>query len=131
MRDTVRTYLAESQLLAYIGTFRDTLWPGGSLKPSSVPRTDHEKVQTREQAHSKLSSIMPGKLLKSSFHLYLKPCYSDLAANMIGRSNARRGARRMFAVMQNRRLNQHIVYSIIDEVGQIDKAVEYVADFWA
>ena len=41
----------------------------------------------------------------------------DLAANMIGRSNARRGARRIFAVLQNRRLNQHIVYTIIDEVG--------------
>jgi sorting nexin-25 len=35
---------------------------------------------------------------------------------MIGRSNARRGARRIFAVLQNRRLNQHIVYTIVDEV---------------
>lgn len=41
---------------------------------------------------------------------------SDLAANMIGRSNARRGARRIFAVLQNRRLNQHIIYTIVDEV---------------
>ncbi|QRV97765.1 sorting nexin-12 [Ceratobasidium sp. AG-Ba] len=99
VRDTVRTYLAESQLVGYITIFRDTLWPGGKPKPSSTPRTDIEKMQTREQAHSKLSAIIP-----------------DLAANMIGRSNARRGARRMFAVMQNRRLNQHIVYSVIDEV---------------
>ena len=35
---------------------------------------------------------------------------------MIGRTNARRGARRMFAVLQNRRLNQHLVYTILDEV---------------
>lgn len=34
----------------------------------------------------------------------------------MGRSNARRGARRMFAVLQNRRLNQHIAYTIVDEV---------------
>ncbi len=40
----------------------------------------------------------------------------DLAANMIGRSNARRGARRIFAVLQNRRLNQHLLYTILDEV---------------
>jgi len=40
----------------------------------------------------------------------------DLAANMIGRSNARRGARRIFAVLQNRRLNQHLAYTILDEV---------------
>ena len=35
---------------------------------------------------------------------------------MIGRTNARRGARRMFAVLQNRRLNQHLAYTILDEV---------------
>jgi sorting nexin-25 len=35
---------------------------------------------------------------------------------MIGRSNARRGARRIFAVLQNRRLNQHLAYTILDEV---------------
>ena len=33
---------------------------------------------------------------------------------MIGRSNARRGARRIFAVLQNRRLNQHLLYTIVD-----------------
>jgi hypothetical protein len=35
---------------------------------------------------------------------------------MIGRSNARRGARRMFTVLQNKRLNQHLAYTILDEV---------------
>lgn len=39
---------------------------------------------------------------------------------MIGRSNARRGARRMFAVLQNRRLNQHIMYTIVDEASGSD-----------
>lgn len=42
----------------------------------------------------------------------------DLAGNMIGRTNAKRGARRMFAVLQNRRLNQHIVYTVLDEVRE-------------
>ncbi|CAE6437451.1 unnamed protein product [Rhizoctonia solani] len=93
VRDTVRNSLAESQILGYITAFRDTLWPEGKLKLASTPTTNQEKVQKREQAH-------------------------NLVANMIGRSNARRGARRMFTVMQNRRLNQHIVYTIIDEVFQ-------------
>ena len=35
----------------------------------------------------------------------------------MGRSNARREARRIFAVLQNRRLNQHIVYTVLDEVS--------------
>ena len=49
---------------------------------------------------------------------YLYEDSTDLAANMIGRSNARRGARRIFAVLQNRRLNQHIAYTVVDEVSQ-------------
>ena len=35
---------------------------------------------------------------------------------MIGASNAKRGARRIFAVLQNHRLNQHIAYTVLDEV---------------
>ena len=47
---------------------------------------------------------------------------------MIGRSNARRGARRIFAVLQNRRLNQHIVYTIVDEVSFICAELHVVSD---
>jgi hypothetical protein len=42
---------------------------------------------------------------------------------MIGRTNARRGARRIFAVLQNRRLNQHIAYTIIDEVSSSSRGL--------
>ncbi|KAK7058470.1 tRNA (guanine-N(7)-)-methyltransferase (tRNA(m7G46)-methyltransferase) [Paramarasmius palmivorus] len=99
LRETVKSMLEEARLLELLKIFRDGLWPGGKLKPPSVPRTVEEKSKTRDDANRKLSSLVP-----------------DLAANMIGRSNARRGARRIFAVLQNRRLNQHIVYTIVDEV---------------
>ncbi|KAF8522877.1 PhoX domain-containing protein [Hysterangium stoloniferum] len=102
LRDSVRSYLDEGHLLRYLNIFRDGLWPGGQLKPPSVPRTAEEKAHTRDEANKKLTALIP-----------------DLAANMIGRSNARRGARRIFAVLQNRRLNQHIVYTIVDEVSLI------------
>jgi len=85
--------------MTFIDAFKNGLWPDGKLKPPGVPRSLDEKERTRGEANRKLSALMP-----------------DLAANMIGRSNARRGARRIFAVLQNRRLNQHIVYTIIDEV---------------
>ncbi|KAL0581061.1 tRNA (guanine-N(7)-)-methyltransferase (tRNA(m7G46)-methyltransferase) [Marasmius crinis-equi] len=99
IRETAKTTLDESRLIMFIKLFRDGLWPGGKLKPPGVPRTSEEKSKTRDEANRKLSSLVP-----------------ELAANMIGRSNARRGARRIFAVLQNRRLNQHIVYTIVDEV---------------
>ncbi|KAG8875090.1 Intermediate filament protein [Tulasnella sp. 331] len=99
LRDVAKIQMDESHMLQYITSFRDSLWPNGSIKPPSPPRTAEEKIKTREDANKKLSALMP-----------------DLAANMIGRSNARRGAKRMFSVLQNRRLNQHIMYSILDEI---------------
>ncbi|KAF8899065.1 PhoX domain-containing protein [Infundibulicybe gibba] len=97
--ENVKVLLDESRLLSFLQIFREGLWPGGKLKPPGVPRTMEEKSKTRDEANRKLSSLVP-----------------DLAANMIGRSNARRGARRIFAVLQNRRLNQHIAYLVLDEV---------------
>ncbi|KAJ7492333.1 PhoX domain-containing protein [Mycena latifolia] len=99
IRENVKALLEESRIMVFVNLFRNGLWPGGKLKPPSVPRTADEKLRTRDEANRKLSSLVP-----------------DLAANMIGRSNARRGARRIFAVLQNRRLNQHIAYTIVDEV---------------
>ncbi|KAF9502322.1 PhoX domain-containing protein [Pleurotus eryngii] len=99
IREIFKAQLDESRLMSYLTLFRDQLWPGGQLKPPGKPRSTEEKLRTRDEANRKLSSLIP-----------------DLAANMIGRSNARRGARRIFAVLQNRRLNQHIAYTVVDEV---------------
>ncbi|KAJ7269426.1 structural protein MDM1 [Mycena haematopus] len=99
IREQVKAFLEESRIMVVVNLFRNGLWPGGKLRPPSVPRTPDEKLRTRDEANRKLSSLVP-----------------DLAANMIGRTNARRGARRIFAVLQNRRLNQHIAYTIVDEV---------------
>ncbi|KAK0208716.1 PhoX domain-containing protein [Desarmillaria ectypa] len=99
IRETFKSLVGESRLLSYINTFRDGLWPGGKLKPPGVPRTSEERLRTRDEANRKLSALFP-----------------DLAANIMGRSNARRGARRIFAVLQNRRLNQHIAYTVVDEI---------------
>ncbi|CCM04470.1 uncharacterized protein FIBRA_06650 [Fibroporia radiculosa] len=99
LRETFKSYMDESHIMSYINIFRDSLWPGGKLKPPGAPRTTEEKLRAKDEANRKLSALMP-----------------DLVANMIGRSNARRGARRIFAVLQNRRLNQHLLYTIVDEV---------------
>ncbi|GJE89578.1 PhoX domain-containing protein [Phanerochaete sordida] len=99
LRETTKAFLDEPHLLSYIDIFRSSLWENGQLKTGGPPRTAEEKLRTRDEANRKLSALMP-----------------DLGANMIGRSNARRGARRIFAVMQNRRLNQHLMYTVVDEV---------------
>lgn len=35
---------------------------------------------------------------------------------MVGRQNARKGARRLFTVLQNKRLNQDLIYTLLDEI---------------
>ncbi|TFY81519.1 hypothetical protein EWM64_g2490 [Hericium alpestre] len=99
IRETLTMFLDESHTMGFITMLRDSFWPGGQLRTTSTPRSPEEKLHTRDEANRKLSALVP-----------------DLAANMIGRSNARRGARRIFAVLQNRRLNQHIIYTVVDEV---------------
>ncbi|KZT30778.1 PhoX domain-containing protein [Neolentinus lepideus HHB14362 ss-1] len=110
--ESARTFFDESRLLGFVRAFKDGLWPGGQLKPPGVPRTAEAKSKTRNEANRKLSALIPGNrdFTADPFD------GADLAANTIGRSNARRGARRIFAVLQNRRLNQHIIYTIVDEV---------------
>ncbi|PFH52254.1 hypothetical protein AMATHDRAFT_140583 [Amanita thiersii Skay4041] len=100
IREKIKSTLSEASIVQLVEIFRNTMWPNGQLKTTDIPRTTEDKLRTREEANKKLSSLVP-----------------DLAANMIGRSNARRGARRMFAVLQNRRLNQHIAYTMLDEAG--------------
>jgi sorting nexin-25 len=105
------------QILNSIGMFRDSMFPGGQLRPPPLPRSAEEKAQARDDANRMLSALIPGMDLVSRYALfYILVPNTDLVANMIGRSNARRGARRMFTVLQNRRLNQHLAYTILDEV---------------
>jgi hypothetical protein len=68
LRETVSSLFTDTRLLSYIKSFRDGLWPGGQLKPPSVPRTAEEKVRTRDDANRKLSALIPGK------HAFTTPC---------------------------------------------------------
>ncbi|KAH9175493.1 PhoX domain-containing protein [Lactarius sanguifluus] len=111
VRDTINYLFDEMHIMNFIGTFRDSTWPGGQFKQPSVPRTGEEKARARDDANRMLSALIP-----------------DLAANMIGRSNARRGARRIFAVLQNKRLNQHLLYTILDEPSLVIYTYVYMAD---
>jgi sorting nexin-25 len=78
------------------------LFPDGERKAPADPRTDAEKHDTKIRASKKLGMLIP-----------------DVAANMIGRGNARRGARRVFGALQDKRLNQQLILSIFDEIFDV------------
>lgn len=65
---------------------------------------------------------MPTAKVRSA---YPSSTYTDVAANMIGRSNSQRAARQVFGAMQIRLLNLHIIMTIIDEVSLLVCAEAY------
>ena len=60
IRDNFKTLLSESRLLSYVTLLRESLWPGGQLKPLGIPRSAEERIRTRDEANRKLSFLVPG-----------------------------------------------------------------------
>lgn len=98
MRDFAKGLVQEDSLLRYIEMGKETMWPGGEMRQSK-PRPAAEKVKTRKEAGLVLATLLP-----------------DLAASVVGRSNAQAAARRLTATFNNARLNQHLAYTILDEI---------------
>ncbi len=76
----------------------DRIKPGGKLRESK-PRSPAEKAKSKTEASVMLATLIP-----------------DLAANVVGRANAQAAARRIFATMNNERLNTHLAFTILDEI---------------
>jgi len=98
LRDVVKGLTQEDSVIRYIDMVKDTMWPGGKMR-ESTPRTAAEKTKTKKEAGVMLATLIP-----------------DLAASVVGRANAQAAARRIAATMNNARLNQHLVFTVLDEV---------------
>ncbi|KAI9266849.1 PXA domain-containing protein [Phascolomyces articulosus] len=99
LRETVHFLETEPMIVFYLRKVTDSLWPDGQTLTFKEPRRPEEKQHTKEAANRKLSTWLP-----------------DLLGQMVGRQNARRGARRLFSVLQNKRLNQDLAYTLFDEI---------------
>ncbi|KAL9020665.1 MAG: hypothetical protein Q9185_002113 [Variospora sp. 1 TL-2023] len=104
VRDTFASVVAEDSILKYVNQVKEIFWPGGggAMRRESVVRTDAEKTRSREEATVLLSMLVP-----------------DAAGHVVGRANAQAAARRISAVVNNRRLMAHLVFTILDEVVAI------------
>lgn len=98
VREGARSLVQDEPLLRYLALARETLWPGGSLRQSKV-RTASERLKSRTEASLVLATLVP-----------------DLAGNVVGRANAQGAARRIFATVNNQRLNTHLVFTVLDEI---------------
>ena len=99
VREMARSMFAEPSVLKYISMLKDTLWPNGEMRKEAVVRTDAQKTHTRAEASVMLATLIP-----------------DLAGNVVGKANAQAASRRIFATVNNQRLNTHLAFTILDEV---------------
>ncbi|KAI9367708.1 PXA domain-containing protein [Aspergillus egyptiacus] len=98
VREGARSLFQDEHLIRYITLAKDTLWPGGSLREPKT-RTATERLKSRTEASLVLATLIP-----------------DLAGNVVGRANAQAAARRIFATLNNQRLNAHLVFTLLDEI---------------
>jgi len=87
VRENARGFVQEASLVRYIDMVKNMMWPGGQMKPPSVPRTLAEKAQTRREASLLLATLIP-----------------DMSASVVGRANAQAASRKIVALMNNQRL---------------------------
>lgn len=111
LRDNLKMLMQEEAMLKYINLLKDSLWPGGrpmtaakdgGSEGGKKPRTVAEKSRTRTEASLMLATLVP-----------------DLAGNVVGRVNAQAASRRVFATLNNGRLNAHLAFTFLDEVVDI------------
>lgn len=98
VREGARSLAQDESLLRYISVVKESLWPGGLLRENRI-RTTSERLKSRTEASLVLATLIP-----------------DMAGNVVGRTNAQGAARRIFATLNNRRLNTHLMYTILDEI---------------
>lgn len=101
VRENVKTLVQEEAVLKYIALLKDAMWPGGKKK-EGVPRTPQQRLKTRTEASLMLATLIP-----------------DLAGSVVGRMNAQAASRRIFATLNNPRLNTHLTFTLLDEVIEV------------
>ena len=99
VRENAKSLMQEESVLRYISLLKDTTWPNGQLKRDIKPRTEAEMSKSRREASVMLATLIP-----------------DLAGNVVGRTNAQVAGRKLFASLNNQRLNAHLAFTLLDEV---------------
>lgn len=98
VRESTRSLVQDDSLLRYLTLARETLWPGGVLR-QIPPRSTADRLKSRTEATVVLATLIP-----------------DLAGNVVGRANAQAAARRVFATLNNKPLNTHLAFTVLDEI---------------
>jgi sorting nexin-25 len=89
IRDLFATFTSGNAVSGYVDKLADSMWP----------RTQKDKDKSRREAKAVLETLIP-----------------ELASSVVGRQNAVIAARRLEGMLNNERLDTHLVYTIVDDV---------------
>ncbi|KAI9844224.1 MAG: Intermediate filament protein [Sclerophora amabilis] len=103
VRDSAKTFTQEDSVLKVLQLIRTTIWSddahGNPTRREWIARMPTEKLKTRTEASVVLATLVP-----------------DLAAGVVGRANAQAASRRIFATLNNPRLNTHLAFTLLDQI---------------
>ncbi|KAI9751805.1 MAG: hypothetical protein M4579_005891 [Chaenotheca gracillima] len=106
VRDSAKAFGQESSVLKVLQMLKDVGWAddgqGHQTRREWKARTSNEKAKTKTEASVVLATLVP-----------------DLAAGVVGRANAQAASRRIFATLNNPRLNTHLAFTILDEIIEV------------
>lgn len=99
LTESLKEALNEEKIGNLLASIRDTYWPSGIWGSTQVARTEDQKIRSKFESSSKLIQLFP-----------------EVFGGIVGRQSCRKGAMRLSTVFQNPRLNQHLMYLILDQI---------------
>lgn len=87
VRDSFATMLSDNNIVKYIDTLKDAMWPNGRMKVGGPERTAQDKEKSRKAASQVLGTLIP-----------------ELASSVVGRQNASLAAKKLEGCVNNARL---------------------------
>ncbi|XP_033631880.1 sorting nexin-25-like isoform X1 [Asterias rubens] len=98
LRETVEWFVSEPMIIYYIRMLQDSIWPKGKLAPAQPVPSPEQRDKTKKKAKEKFLQYLP-----------------DFLQSVLGKTNSRFGAIKVFDAFQDIRTNKHLVYTIIEQ----------------
>lgn len=97
LRLTLEWICSESMLHYYLSSFRDSIWPNGTLSDPWPHPTDQQKKRTQTLTKQHLLNSIP-----------------DVINHLLGQQNTKKGIVKVFDGLQNKELNKQLFYVRIE-----------------
>ncbi|XP_022086183.1 sorting nexin-25-like isoform X2 [Acanthaster planci] len=97
LRETVEWIVSEPMIIYYIRTLQETIWPKGKLAPAQPLPSKEECDKMKKKAREKFLQYVP-----------------DFLQSLLGKTNSRLGAIKVFEAFQDTRTNKHLLYNLIE-----------------